>query len=103
MNFRDVLLALDMPFVYGPNGESPSLGLECAGLVEACGEGVDGLRPGDEVIALASGAFASRVEARAELVVPKPAQLTFAEAATIPVAHLTAEYDAPTPRPARRW
>jgi NADPH:quinone reductase-like Zn-dependent oxidoreductase/SAM-dependent methyltransferase/NADP-dependent 3-hydroxy acid dehydrogenase YdfG/acyl carrier protein len=92
MNFRDVLLALDMPFVYGPNGESPPLGLECAGLVEACGEGVDGLRPGDEVIALAGGAFASRVEARAELVVPKPAQLTFGEAASIPVAYLTAEY-----------
>ena len=83
-----------MPFVRTrENGRGRLLGLECAGVVEACGEAVDGLNPGDEVIAaVVGGAFASRVVASAELVAPKPRGLTFEQAATVPIAFLTAEY-----------
>src|SRR5205807_2508307 len=51
------------------------LGLECAGRVSGIGEGVTGLRMGEEVVALGEGAFASHLTTRAELVVARPAEL----------------------------
>ncbi|MGH9281166.1 MAG: SDR family NAD(P)-dependent oxidoreductase, partial [Acidimicrobiales bacterium] len=93
LNFRDVLAALGIGFATeGDDSHTPTLGWECAGVVDAVGEGVDGLHPGDDVIALASRAVASRVVARSEVVVRKPERLTFEEAATLPVAFLTAHY-----------
>ncbi|MGH7703361.1 MAG: methyltransferase, partial [Gemmatimonadales bacterium] len=85
LNFRDVLNALNMY-----PGDPGPLGSECAGAVVAIGAGVDQLRVGDEVIAIAPGAFASHVLARTELVVRKPEKLTHQEAAAIPNAFLTA-------------
>ncbi len=85
LNFRDVLGALGMyPGDAGPPGG------ECAGTVVAVGEGVEGLAPGQDVVALAPGSLSSFVTVRAELVAPKPANLTFEEAASVPVAFLTA-------------
>jgi NADPH:quinone reductase-like Zn-dependent oxidoreductase/aryl carrier-like protein len=89
LNFRDVLQALGM---MAESASADELGLECAGVVAACGDGVQGLAPGDEVIAIATGAFASEVVAQADLVAPKPFGLEFEEAATIPVAFVTARY-----------
>ena len=94
MNFRDVMLALGMlpPMdVPGSNGRTV-LGFECSGVVDACGEGVEGLGPGDEVMAVAVGAFASRVVTRAEMTVPKPEGFSFEEAAGVPLAFVTAHY-----------
>jgi NADPH:quinone reductase-like Zn-dependent oxidoreductase/acyl carrier protein len=54
--------------------------------------GTDAFRPGDEVVALADGAFASEVTTKANLVFPKPARLSFEEAATTPAAFVTAHY-----------
>ena len=87
LNFRDVMNAAG---VY-PGGPIP-FGAECAGTIAAVGEGVPDLRPGDEVIALASGSFGAFVTADARAVIPKPAALNFGQAATVPIAFLTAYY-----------
>ena len=70
----------------------PGLGLECAGVVSAVGEGVTDLHPGDRVCCLAGGCYDSQVLAAAQTVFPLPDSLDFAAAATIPVAHFTAYY-----------
>jgi acyl transferase domain-containing protein/NADPH:quinone reductase-like Zn-dependent oxidoreductase/SAM-dependent methyltransferase/acyl carrier protein len=88
LNFRDVLTALGLMGETAGAGREP-LGLECSGVVTAA-DGSSGLRPGDEVLALASGAFASEIVTRADLVARKPGGLTFAEAATVPSAFVTA-------------
>ena len=49
-----------------------------------------GLRPGDEVFGFARGAFAEYAAADAALVVPKPAGLSFEQAAAMPMAAVTA-------------
>lgn len=87
LNFRDVLNALGM--YPGPAGP---LGGECAGRVVRVGPGVSGLAPGDEVMAFARGSLASHVCAPACYVAPRPARLTWAEAAATPIAFLTAMY-----------
>jgi NADPH:quinone reductase-like Zn-dependent oxidoreductase len=65
-------------------------GVDAAGLVEAVGADVTGPKPGDEVLGFCRGAFAEYARAGADKVVPKPAALTFAQAAAIPMAALTA-------------
>jgi NADPH:quinone reductase-like Zn-dependent oxidoreductase len=67
----------------------PTLGSDVAGSVEAVGEGVTGFRPGDEVygdnLALMGG-FAEYAVAAEQALAHKPAELSFAEASTIPQA-----------------
>jgi acyl transferase domain-containing protein/acyl carrier protein len=87
LNFRDVLNALGMY-----PGDPGPLGNECAGVVTAVGEGGTAFVVGDEVLTMVDRSFATYVIARAMLTVRKPPSLTFVEAATIPVAFLTAEY-----------
>jgi NADPH:quinone reductase-like Zn-dependent oxidoreductase len=65
-------------------------GTDAAGVVEAVGANVRGLRPGDEVLGFCRGAFAEYACAAANMVVPKPARLTFERAAAIPIAATTA-------------
>ncbi|MBI2570996.1 MAG: SDR family NAD(P)-dependent oxidoreductase [Candidatus Schekmanbacteria bacterium] len=92
INFLDVLLALGALPDPATDGWGPPLGRECAGRLTAIGSGVTGIGVGDEVIALASRCFATHAMARAELVVPRPAGMSAVEAATIPLAFLTAHY-----------
>jgi NADPH:quinone reductase-like Zn-dependent oxidoreductase len=67
------------------------LGADVAGRVEAVGGGVEQFRPGDEVFGDGGyGAFAEYVCVGENRVVPKPAGLTFEEAAAVPMAGLTA-------------
>ncbi len=87
VNFRDVLNALGLY-----PGDAGPLGLECAGEVVAIGEGVEGFELGDAVVGLATGCFSSFATTSADFVVSKPESLSFEEAATIPVAFLTAYY-----------
>jgi len=54
--------------------------------VEAAGADVRGLRTGDEVLGFCRGAFAEFACAAAGLLVPKPAGLTFEQAAAVPIA-----------------
>jgi NADPH:quinone reductase-like Zn-dependent oxidoreductase len=69
--------------------KSNSVGVDFAGTVEAVGRDVTQIRPGDEVFGGRSGAFAEYVCVRVA-VVPKPANLTFEQAAAVPVAAITA-------------
>ena len=84
LNFRDVVSALGMI----PDDDDP--GLECAGRITTVGVGVTDLAVGDDVIAVAPGAFATIVVANEAMVAPKPDGLTYEQAATIPIAFLTA-------------
>ena len=67
------------------------LGADLAGQVEAVGRAVAGFRPGDEVYGqVAAGAFAEYAVAAEGQIAPKPANLTFEEAAAVPLAGFTA-------------
>jgi NADPH:quinone reductase-like Zn-dependent oxidoreductase len=66
------------------------LGQDVAGYVETVGEGVPTFRPGDEVFGVGSGAFAEYAVAKASKLAPKPANLGFEEAATVPTTGCTA-------------
>jgi NADPH:quinone reductase-like Zn-dependent oxidoreductase len=70
--------------------KQPVAGTDAAGVVEAVGTNVHGLRPGDEVFGFVSGAFAEYACAAEAKVVPKPASLTFEQAAALPIAATTA-------------
>jgi NADPH:quinone reductase-like Zn-dependent oxidoreductase len=65
-------------------------GIDAAGVVEAVGANVRQLRSGDEVLGFCRGAFAEYACAAADLVVPKPAALSFEQAAAVPIAATTA-------------
>jgi NADPH:quinone reductase-like Zn-dependent oxidoreductase len=65
-------------------------GTDAAGVVEAVGPNVRELQPGAEVLGFFRGAFAEYGCAAADMVVPKPAGLTFEQAAAIPIAATTA-------------
>ena len=87
LNFRDVLNALGMY-----PGDAGPLGGECAGRIASVGEGVEGLRMGDEVVAIVPACFGTFVTASAQFVLPKPEPLSLEESATVPSAFLTAHY-----------
>ncbi|QUQ64353.1 D-alanine--D-alanyl carrier protein ligase [Kutzneria sp. CA-103260] len=91
LNFRDVLVALGrMPSTAG--GRGLRMGAECVGRVTRTGTGVTGLRVGDEVVAVdaAMSTLCSHVTVNATCVAVKPARLSTAEAATVPLVFLTA-------------
>ncbi|GEP08792.1 NAD(P)H-quinone oxidoreductase [Methylobacterium gnaphalii] len=68
-----------------PKGATEVPGLEIGGRIVALGEGVSGLREGDEVCALViSGGYAEFAVAEAGQVLPKPASLSLVEAAALP-------------------
>jgi NADPH:quinone reductase-like Zn-dependent oxidoreductase len=68
----------------------PGVGADLAGRVEAVGAAVDGIRPGDDVYGVAAGAWAEYACARVDRIGPKPASLSFEEAASVPIAAITA-------------
>jgi NADPH:quinone reductase-like Zn-dependent oxidoreductase len=68
--------------------KSPLFGGDVAGVVEAVGNEITDLSPGDEVYGIRSGAFAEYVASKN--MVRKPANLTLEEAASTPIAGITA-------------
>jgi NADPH:quinone reductase-like Zn-dependent oxidoreductase len=70
--------------------KNPVPGTDVAGTVESIGDGVTQLRPGDEVFGWCTGAFAEYVCAGEDHFVPKPANLTFEQAAAVGVSASTA-------------
>jgi acyl transferase domain-containing protein/acyl carrier protein len=89
LNVRDLIAAL--------GGESPradwsAIGSEGAGVVLEVGPGVEGLAAGDRVMGLFGHAFGPQAVADRRLIVPIPASWSFAQAAAVPVAFLTAYY-----------
>jgi len=65
-------------------------GVDVAGTVEAVGAEVTSIGPGDDVYGIGRGSFGELVRATENVLAPKPAQLSFEEAAAIPVAAVTA-------------
>ena len=86
VNFRDVLIALG---VYP--GEA-SVGGEGAGVVLEVGPGVEDLASGDRVVGLLRGAFGPVAVGERRLLARVPEGWSFAQAASVPVAFLTAYY-----------
>jgi NADPH:quinone reductase-like Zn-dependent oxidoreductase len=70
--------------------KNPVPGTDLAGVVEAVGKDVTKLRPGDEVFGWSIGAFAQYACTPEDHLVPKPANLTFEQAAAFPIAATTA-------------
>ena len=65
-------------------------GTDVAGTVEAAGRNVTQLKEGDPVYGTCDGSFAEYACAKAERLAPKPANLSFEQAAAVPVSGMTA-------------
>ena len=70
--------------------KSTTLGADVAGVVEAVGKDVTEFQPGDEVFGTSGAAWAEYAPAREVRLVRKPANVSFEEAAAVPVAAITA-------------
>lgn len=100
LNFADILYVAGEYLVRTRYPTVP--GMEFAGVIEALGEGVEGLHPGQRVAALGgSGAFAEYALVPARSVLPVPAQMSAAEAAAFPVSYFTAYFALATQARAR--
>jgi len=96
-NPADAFFMRGVPYVMRPTSglrkpKNGILGRDVAGEVEVAGKDVTRFRPGDEVFANVeeAGAFAEYARVPEGLLFAKPAGLTFAQAAAIPLAALTA-------------
>jgi NADPH:quinone reductase-like Zn-dependent oxidoreductase len=65
-------------------------GLDVAGTISAVGRDVTGFAPGDEVFGISAGAFAEYATVPVAKLAPKPTNLSFEQAAAVPVSALTA-------------
>ena len=70
--------------------KNPVPGRDLAGTVEAIGSAVTGYAVGDEVFGVGEGSFAEYAAVRAAKLAPKPAELSFEQAAVVPISALTA-------------
>ena len=88
VNYADAIMVAGR---YQTKPELPfSPGLETAGVIEACGPDVQGLRPGDRVMAiLAYGGLAEYAVAPAAETYVIPRDLSFAEAGAFPIAYIS--------------
>jgi NADPH:quinone reductase-like Zn-dependent oxidoreductase len=81
-------------FVRVTNGlrrpKDPAIGADLSGRVEAVGRDVKELRPGDDVFGTSGGSWAEYAAAREARLVRKPPNISFEEAAGVPIAGLTA-------------
>jgi NADPH:quinone reductase-like Zn-dependent oxidoreductase len=66
--------------------KNPIRGYDVAGHVEAVGENVTRFQPGDEVFGTCRGSFAEYACAQADRLAPKPANLSFEQAAAVPIS-----------------
>ncbi|HMG42358.1 MAG TPA: type I polyketide synthase [Acidimicrobiales bacterium] len=90
VNFQDLMVALDL--VEMPPDLTVPLGGEGAGVVLEIGADVSGVAVGDRVMGLFPGAMASTVITDYRFVVPMLDGWTYAQAAAVPVAFMTAWY-----------
>ena len=70
--------------------KNPVIGSDVAGVVEAVGKNVSRFQLGDEVFGIGKGSYAEYVCAREDKLAPKPANLTFEQAAVLPIMGSTA-------------
>ena len=97
LNARDWHVLRGDPYIVRPSADlgwrRPNVrirGTDFAGRVEAVGPSVTGVRVGDEVYGDAIGAFAEYVAVPEDAVAVKPANLSYEQAAAIPLAATTA-------------
>jgi NADPH:quinone reductase-like Zn-dependent oxidoreductase len=85
----DIFLVRLMTGLFKPKNQTP--GLDVAGRVEAVGKNVSRFKPGDEVFGdIGHGSFAEYAIGNENQLALKPSNLSFDEAAAVPVAGLTA-------------
>jgi NADPH:quinone reductase-like Zn-dependent oxidoreductase len=70
--------------------KDPTVGGDLAGRVEAVGRDVKAFQPGDDVFGTSGASWAEYAAARPDRLAPKPTNLSFEQAAAVPVAALTA-------------
>jgi NADPH:quinone reductase-like Zn-dependent oxidoreductase len=70
--------------------KTPVPGMDLAGVVEAVGNDVTRFRPGDEVFGIGKGAYAEYARAPENKLAPKPANLSFEQAAVVAISGSTA-------------
>ncbi|HYI45894.1 MAG TPA: NAD(P)-dependent alcohol dehydrogenase [Actinomycetota bacterium] len=70
--------------------KNPVRGSDVAGVVEAVGKGVTTFQPGDEVFGIGQGSYAEYTRVLENKLAPKPANLSFEQAAVVPISGLTA-------------
>ncbi|MEU0812582.1 SDR family NAD(P)-dependent oxidoreductase, partial [Streptomyces sp. NPDC005970] len=90
LNFRDLLNGLNALGSF--QDKVGALGSEAAGVVVETGPEVTGLRVGDRVVGLVDGSFGALVVAAEQAVTRMPDSWRFEDAASVPVAFLTAYY-----------
>lgn len=85
LNFRDLLNALNLY-----PGDAGLIGCDCAGKVVMTGKNVANCKPGDFVLGFAHGSLGDYATTPASLITLKPREMSFPEAAAIPIIFLTA-------------
>jgi len=65
-------------------------GRSLAGTIEAVGNNVTGFQPGEAVFGICDGSFTEYVGIRTDKLAPKPSNLSFDEAAAVPISGITA-------------
>lgn len=86
VNFKDLAITLGIV----PTSDPFVLGGEAAGIVTRVGDGVQNFTPGQRVVAMLPGSFGNRMQVPWQVAHVIPDSLSFEEAATLPVAYLTA-------------
>jgi acyl transferase domain-containing protein/NADP-dependent 3-hydroxy acid dehydrogenase YdfG/acyl carrier protein len=94
LNFRDIMAATSIlpGEVEGPEAWWRNFGLEFAGTVHACGSKVTGFATGDRVMGMGKGFLRGFAKIPAAAVMRIPANITMADATTIPAGFATAVY-----------
>ena len=83
LNFRDIMICM------GQIAEGP-LGCECSGIVTQLGKNVTNIKVGDRVCAWAGSAYSNSLRTYGVIAQRIPDEMTFEEAASIPIAYCTA-------------
>ena len=93
VNPADWAIMSGLPYIARPfplygmrRPKNPVRGTDAAGQVEDVGAGVRRFRPGDEVFGWSKGSFADYAAASEDMLALKPANLTFEQAAAVPMA-----------------
>ena len=87
LNFKDVAVTMDIV-----HENEHLLGLEGSGVVRRIGKGASKFRVGDRVAVLKNGTFANKIQCPVERAHHIPSNLSFKDAATIPLVYLTSLY-----------
>ena len=95
VNPGDWAVMSGLPYIARPvyglrRPKQPVRGTDVAGVVESVGSGVTRFQPGDEVFGWGRGSFATFAAAAEDVLLRKPADLTFEQAAAVPMSGLVA-------------